>query len=80
MPSPNPANSSASFTLRTERPEHVHVAAYDALGREVVVLFEGSVTGAQPLRFDASGLPAGVYVVRAQGETFTETRPVSVVR
>lgn|GEM_PF-3727066 len=77
---PNPTAGSAELTLEVEQAQTVRVAAFDALGREVAVLLDGAVAGgdAQTLRFETAGLPAGVYVVRATGETFTALRRVIV--
>ena len=36
--------------------------------------------GETPVTFDASGLPSGVYLVRATGEQFSLARPVTVAR
>ncbi|MDX1547094.1 MAG: hypothetical protein R3247_08910, partial [Rhodothermales bacterium] len=35
---------------------------------------------ARALALDASGLPSGLYLIRAEGATFTAARPLTVVR
>lgn len=78
---PNPFTSRSQLVLTLERSEQVHVAMYDLLGREVAVLHDGtSQAGSSPLYVEADGLPAGVYFIRAQGETVEETRRVTVSR
>jgi hypothetical protein len=55
-------------TIPFELPEtaEVRVSVYDLLGREVAALLEGRrEAGRYRARFDANGLAAGVYVVRA---------------
>lgn len=81
-PRPNPASTSTDVTLSVEQSQVVRVALYDALGREVAVLLDAAVAAGadQTLRVATAGLPAGLYVVRAQGETFTAQRLLSVVR
>ncbi len=54
---------------------------FDLLGRRVAVLHDGPLTAAEhTFAFHASTLPAGVYVVRATGEGFAETRRVTLTR
>lgn len=81
-PRPNPATSRASLTLRLPAAEHVRATVVDALGRSVATLYdaEAPAGAAVALDVDASRLAPGVYVVRVQGATFTETRRLTVVR
>jgi hypothetical protein len=82
---PNPfglQNARATFNLAVEQTQQVRVAVYDALGREVAVLHEG-VLGAglnRQFALRADDLAAGVYFVRAVGETFADVRPFTVAR
>ena len=83
---PNPVGrsgvASAAFSLTARQTETVRVAVYDALGREVGVLYEGIVVAGEqrPFALDAADLAGGIYFVRAVGETFVEVRPFTVVR
>lgn len=78
---PNPTLGSATVGLTVAESSEVRLAVYDVLGREVVVLHEGPLAaGAHALAFDAAGLPAGLYLVRAVGDGFTEAQRVTVVR
>ena len=79
---PNPFATVTTFTLRVATPQRVRVEAFDLLGRRVAVLHDGLVAVDAPLalRFDAAGLPAGLYVYRATGETFRATRRVTLAR
>ncbi len=80
-PCPNPSRGSAAFTLTLDRPQTVSVRVMDALGRTVTLLADGpQAAGRLSLRFDTSGLAAGVYTVIADGETVQAVRRVSVVR
>jgi photosystem II stability/assembly factor-like uncharacterized protein len=72
---PNPFRTSATLQFTISEAGRVRLAAYDALGREVAVLVdEAREAGAHAVAFDASSLPAGVYVVRleAGGQTLTQ--------
>ncbi|MBO8152951.1 MAG: T9SS type A sorting domain-containing protein [Candidatus Marinimicrobia bacterium] len=62
---PNPFNPSTviPFVLKTRH--HVKLSVFDMLGREVKVLVDRDLTpGNYNYTFDASGLPAGVYIYR----------------
>jgi hypothetical protein len=73
---PNPFYPNASFTLGLQATQHVHIAAYDALGRRVVVIFDGTVLGGESRTFqiEAEAWPSGTYWLRAIGESFAATR------
>ena len=78
---PNPARGAATVVLTLAEASEVRVVVYDVLGREVAVLAEGPLgAGEHALAFEVAGLPAGLYVVRAEGKGFTASRRVTVVR
>ena len=79
---PNPFNPSTTFRLTVDRSQDVVITAVDPLGRTVGLLFDGWVTEHEPveIRFDASDLSTGLYVVRAQGMNFSASRTVMLVR
>ncbi|MEM6337471.1 MAG: T9SS type A sorting domain-containing protein, partial [Bacteroidota bacterium] len=76
---PQPAVGSAMVRLELPRRQRVEVQVYDLLGRVVETLHTGEAEGV--LRLDAgSGLPAGVYVIRAESETLSVSRRMVVAR
>lgn len=77
---PNPFASSATLTLSASRTQHVRVQALDLLGREVAVLYEGSLSAhrSQAVTFDGAGLASGLYLIKATGEAFVVTRKVAL--
>ncbi|MEM6784747.1 MAG: choice-of-anchor B family protein [Bacteroidota bacterium] len=79
---PNPFQHTTSLSLSLDRSEEVRVDVYDLLGRRVARLFEGATVAgtALTLTFDGAGLSSGTYVARVQGETFAETRRLTLVR
>ncbi len=77
--SPNPFATATQFTLRVARPQPVRVEVFDVLGRRVRVLHDGLVSGSLGVRFDAAGLPAGLYIVRAASDGFQVTRRMTLV-
>lgn len=62
------------------------VEVYDVLGRLATTLADGAVApGHHDLTWRPSGVPSGVYLVRMRattdgGETFTQTRRVTLAR
>ena len=79
---PNPFNPQANFTLQVAEQQSVRVSVYDALGREVATLFNGTL-GAGPehaFTINGAGLPSGVYLVRATGEQFTDGLSVTLLK
>ena len=81
-PYPNPFNPQTNFTLEVAEHQSVRIAVYDALGREVATLFNGTLTAGTEHAFviDGAGLPSGVYMVRATGEQFTAVRRVTLMK
>jgi hypothetical protein len=62
---PNPFNGAATVSYSIPRESVVQLAVYDLLGREVAVLVdERKGPGTYEVRWDAPGLPSGVYICR----------------
>lgn len=81
-PAPNPFTRQASFRLTVDRTQNVTVAAYDLLGRQVALLYEGSLGANAPRRFSFEGRAraSGLYFIRVKGETFQAVRKAMLVR
>ena len=77
---PNPATDAATLRFAVAEQTEATLVVYDALGREVARPVEGTVSGAVEASFDASALPAGLYVARLTTAQGTETVRLSVVR
>ncbi|WP_341481831.1 lipase/acyltransferase domain-containing protein [Rhodocaloribacter litoris] len=79
---PNPFREAATLRLAVARPQRVQVAVYDVLGRRVALLHAGPLAGGEThtFRFDGSGLPGGLYLIRVEGERFRATRAVTLLR
>ncbi len=64
---PNPAKDACSVELDLATKSNVLISAIDLNGRVVRTLeIKGAPSGKQSFRFEVSGLPAGVYVVKAE--------------
>jgi len=78
-PSPAAGRVRVALTLAVAGP--VKVAVFDALGREVAVLLDGSRgAGAHAVAFDGSALPSGAYLVRATSGGATATARLTLAR
>ncbi|MDX1421162.1 MAG: T9SS type A sorting domain-containing protein [Rubricoccaceae bacterium] len=64
-PSPNPFRGPLALRYEVPAPTPLRLSVYDALGREVAVLFDGTAeAGAHEAVLDGAALAPGVYVVR----------------
>ena len=79
---PNPFNPQASFSLSVAAAQHVEIALYDVVGRQVATLFSGQMEEGQARAFtiDGANLPSGSYYYRAIGQTFAETGRVTLLK
>ena len=78
---PNPF--AQSTTLQVELPQRAEVELHviDLLGRTVATLVEGPMeAGVHTIRFDAEGLPSGVYLARLQAGASVMTRKMVLLR
>jgi len=78
---PNPFNPSTAIEYDIANTQHVRLEAFDTLGRSVAVLVDGyAPPGKHTVRFDASGLPSGLYVYRLSVGSQTLTRTMLLTR
>ncbi len=79
---PNPFGAATTLRLELADDAHVRLVVYDVLGRDVAVLADGPMkAGRHAVRFDASGLPSGTYLVRLTAEGgLAATQRLTVLR
>jgi hypothetical protein len=78
---PNPFSRRTTLALDVAEAQDVTVDLFDVLGRRVATVHEGPLpVGTHRVVIEARGLPAGVYVVRADGEAFRFAQRVTLVR
>jgi hypothetical protein len=78
---PNPFSSVTSITVDLPEAAQLRLAVLDAFGREVARLADGRYPeGRQVVPFDGSGLPAGMYVLRAIVSGTTSTKTMLIVK
>ncbi len=62
---PNPFNPATTISFEMREAGHVSIKVYDALGREVATLVDGTRTaGSHSVSFEAADLPSGTYIYR----------------
>ncbi len=72
---PNPVVSMSSVEIVTDRAQHVSVEVFNLLGQRVLNVFEGTAAaGMSILPINGSELAPGMYVIRLQGEDFSQSR------
>lgn len=78
---PNPFNPSTVISYQVPVSGAVSLRVFDVLGREVATLVDGPVhAGNHQARFDASGLPSGVYFYTLDAGDFTTTKRMLLIR
>ncbi|MDX1439560.1 MAG: T9SS type A sorting domain-containing protein [Rubricoccaceae bacterium] len=79
---PNPFNPQSRVVVEVGETQDVVADVYNALGQRVARLYEGTMVGGQQqtLTFEANSLPSGLYMIRVDGEQFSATRMVSLVK
>jgi photosystem II stability/assembly factor-like uncharacterized protein len=78
---PNPFSATTTVRYHLSRPAHVTISIHDMLGHEIGVgLDELQGSGDHTFRFDASGLPDGVYCCSIRSGSSIVTGKMMVVR
>ena len=78
---PNPFNPTTEIRLDLPEAAAVRLIVYDVMGREVARLVDGTTpAGQHRARWDASGLPSGVYLYRLTAGAFTETKAMTLLK
>jgi hypothetical protein len=77
--SPNPAPGFVHVRFHVRDGGDVSLRVYDALGREVARLHDGTTAGVSEVRWDARALPAGTYFVVLRSGAHLVSKPVVLV-
>jgi hypothetical protein len=78
---PNPVRGRATVTFTLSTAMDTRITLHDVLGREVVVLAEGTQPAGEHLgTLDAGRLAPGLYIVRLQSDGAFASRRLTVVR
>jgi GEVED domain/Domain of unknown function DUF11/HYDIN/CFA65/VesB-like, Ig-like domain len=78
---PNPFNPMTTIGFEIRLMGRVRLAVYDALGREVALLVDGSMqSGYHEVQFSAADLPTGAYLYRLSTEAGSISRTLVLMR
>lgn len=78
---PNPFNPETVIRYALPAAGYAKGVVYDILGREVATLLNGEVpAGEHELKFDATGLPSGVYIFRLEAGKYSSAIKMVVNR
>ena len=79
---PNPFNPQTTINFAVAEEQEVRFDLYDATGRMVRTLFQGTVDSneAQTLRVDGSDLTSGVYIGVLVGQTFKASQRLVLIK
>ncbi len=81
-PFPNPFVDRTRFTLVGRESERVRISVFDVAGRQVALLFDGSVIPGHPIPFDFDGraLPNGLYLLAVESDQSSVFRSLMHIR
>jgi beta-glucanase (GH16 family) len=72
---PNPFYSFTTIKYYLDRPAHVSLKIFNAVGEEIITLADGFQTaGEHQVKWTPEGLAGGVYLSRLQTDDFSETK------
>jgi hypothetical protein len=78
---PNPFNPSTVIQFASPGEGHARIAVFNMIGQEIATAFDAPVEGgSHSIRFDASHLPAGIYLYRLTIGRFVATRSMVLLR
>ena len=78
---PNPFNPATTVAFELPETMQIRLTAYDVLGRPAGTLSEGMLpAGRHEVRFDASSLSSGTYLLRLEAGSQVRTRAVTLVK
>lgn len=80
--SPNPVRDQARFSVTVADPQHVTVTMYNVIGQRIATLYDQSVSAneRQNIQVRARNRSSGVYILRIEGEHFSDTQRMTIVR
>ena len=78
---PNPFNPTTNIRFTVPVDANVVLKVYNVMGQEVATLVNESVkAGAKEVKFDASGIPSGIYFYKMNAGTYTMTKKMILLK
>jgi hypothetical protein len=77
---PNPFNPSTTIAFEVPEATTASLRIYNSLGQLVAILREGGLApGTHEFRWEARGMPAGLYLYRLETESYSASRRLTLV-
>ncbi len=78
---PNPFNPTTTIRFALAEAQEIRLRVFDAVGREVRVLMDGTVeAGVYDIEFQAGSLASGLYLYRLETEAGVQVRPMILMK
>lgn len=79
---PNPFNPTTTIPFEVTKTQYITLTIFDVTGRKVATLFhnERKYPGNYVVTFDAEGLSSGLYLYMLQGEKFTKSKKLLLIK
>ena len=78
---PNPFNPTTTIEYQLAKSQNVELTVYNLLGEKVTTLVDEQMpAGSHSVQFNASNLPAGVYLYRITAGDFTESKKMVLIK
>lgn len=79
FPNPISVGENINFTITSETDEHLYISLMDMKGSVVNQLEYNAREGKNSFTFSTFGLKAGVYILKARGNSFLSTTPQKII-
>ena len=78
---PNPFNPVTTIRFEVPHSQYIELKIFDILGREVKTLFKGTApAGIMAVDFNADGFSSGIYIYRIEGDGFTASKKLMLLK
>jgi hypothetical protein len=78
---PNPFNPSTTISFALSQSSYVTLKVYDIMGKEVSTLVQGNKqAGTYQVRFNANGLPSGLYIYKLTCGAVSESKKMLLIK
>ena len=79
---PNPFNPALNINLNIEQNDYVNIMVYNVNGQLIQTLYSGMLIANNVYHFtwDASNFSSGVYIIKVDSDSFTQSRIVNLLK
>ncbi|MEN8118171.1 MAG: T9SS type A sorting domain-containing protein, partial [Bacteroidota bacterium] len=78
---PNPFNNETLIFYELGESKNIDLAVYNLFGKKIATLFNGvKPAGSHMVKFNASGIPSGVYIYRLESDGYMLSKKMSLIK